>query len=170
MLIFYLVIAVIAALMVYVALRYLRGRRVRLRLPAMTAPEDVLAAPAATDVEQLPDAPTVHRGLQAALDALDGDREPADAVVKAWLGLQAAADDSGVERRAAETPTEFTARVITRVQADGGAAMELVNVYQAVRFGGHPITAHDVNAARAAVGRLLASWHDPSLVHGAGRS
>jgi hypothetical protein len=160
-----LAIAVIvaAAVIFFFVRRYLRGRPTHLRLPAMTSPEDVQTMPAAAEVEQEPDTATVHRGLRAALDALDDEREPGDAVVKAWLGLQAAAEESGVERRSAETPTEFTARVITRVQADAHAATALVDVYQGVRFGGHPITSAEVRAARSAVHALLASWHDPVL-------
>jgi len=154
---------VVAAVIFVFVTRYLRGRAAHLRLPAMSSPEDVTAVPAAPPVEQQPDSETVHRGLQLALDALDEGREPADAVVRAWLGLQAAAEDSGVQRRQAETPTEFTARIITRVQADAGAARELVDVYQTVRFGGHPITTTEVTAARTAVRALLASWHDPVI-------
>ncbi|MFC4244651.1 DUF4129 domain-containing protein [Gryllotalpicola reticulitermitis] len=159
-----LIVAVIAGVVLFFILRaVLRGRTRRIALPPLGAIDEVQTAPVAAEVEQEPDAPTVHRGLLSALDALDGEREPADAVVKAWLGLQAAADDSGVERRAAETPTEFTARIITRVRADSAAAGALVDVYQAVRFGSHPITAHEVNTARTAVQKLLASWHDPML-------
>jgi hypothetical protein len=47
------------------------------------------------------------------------------------------------------------------VHADEGAARALVDVYQSVRFGSHPITAEDVAQARDAVTRLLASWHEP---------
>ena len=158
------VLAVAAGVVLFFIVRaILRARARHVTLPPMVAVDEIPADPVAAEVEQEPDAPTVHRGLLAALDALDDEREPEDAVVKAWLGLQSAADDSGVERRPAETPTEFTARVITRVQADERAATALVDVYQAVRFGSHPIGAHEVNAARSAIRKLLDSWHDPVL-------
>jgi len=166
----YVLLAVVivgAALIFWFVLRAMRRLRGRARvLPpaeAINPTPPPLPADASVEADVEPDAPIVHRGLRLALDALDEGREPADAVVKAWLGLQSAAEDSGVERRAAETPTEFTTRVITRVQADGAAAAKLVDVYQAVRFGGHPITSAEVRAARAAIEKLLDSWHEPVL-------
>ncbi|GAA4155002.1 hypothetical protein GCM10022286_03380 [Gryllotalpicola daejeonensis] len=166
-LILLVVIAAAAAVAFWLVLRaVLRTRRGRGLPPALSQTElepPALTADAGPDDEGEPDAPIVHRGLRLALDVLDEQREPADAIVKAWLGLQSAAEDSGVERRAAETPTEFTRRVITRVQADAAAAQQLVDVYQAVRFGAHEITAADVRAARTAVERMLSSWHEPIL-------
>jgi hypothetical protein len=161
-----IVVIVAAAVILWFVLRALLKNRVRNTLPDLGAvepvPAELPADPHAED-EAAPAAPVVHRGLRLALEALDEQREPADAVVRAWLGLQSAAEDSGVERRAAETPTEFTSRVITRVQADAAAAAQLVEVYQGVRFGGHPITPADVRAARAAIEKLLDSWHEPIL-------
>jgi len=160
-------IAIAAGFVIWLVVRVLlRARGVRTTPHVLDSTELVpppLAPDAGAEDDTEPDAPIVHRGLRLALDALDEDREPADAIVKAWLGLQAAAEDSGVERRAAETPTEFTSRVITRVQADAGAAAQLVDVYQGVRFGGHPITSADVHAARSAIEKLLDSWHEPIL-------
>ncbi|GAA4172745.1 hypothetical protein GCM10022287_14140 [Gryllotalpicola koreensis] len=161
------ILLIAAAVLLWFMLRaVLRARGRGRTLPVLTAVEaDAPPLPddLGHDPDAEPDAPIVHRGLRLALDALDEQREPADAVVRAWLGLQSAAEDSGVERRPAETPTEFTARVITRVQADAGAAAQLVDVYQAVRFGGHPISSAEVRAARSAIERLLDSWHEPIL-------
>ncbi|AYG04887.1 DUF4129 domain-containing protein [Gryllotalpicola protaetiae] len=150
-------------LVVRVLLRLWATRTAQPVIGAVADDEPPLAPDESAEPEAEPDAPIVHRGLRLALDELAGDREPADAVVRAWLGLQAAAEDSGVERRAAETPTEFTTRVITRVQADGAAAAQLVEVYQSVRFGAHEITSAEVRRARAAIEKLLDSWHEPVL-------
>lgn len=162
--IFAVVLAAIAAFILFLVLRVVRARLRRPSIPPLAAIEgEPLITSAEVTEEPEPDAPVMRHGLQLALDALDEEREPADAVVRAWLGLQEAAEASGVQRRSAETPTEFTTRVITRVHADAGAARELVDVYQAVRFGGHPITGLDVERARDAVQRLLASWHEPAV-------
>jgi hypothetical protein len=161
-----IVLAVIAGVLLWLILRVVaRARRRPLGLSPLAqdggAPAELVESRPDEDAE--PDAPIVHRGLRLALEALSEDRLPGDAVVRAWLGLQQAAEDSGVERRAAETPTEFTARVITRVRADQQAAGALVDVYQEVRFGAHPVTPADVASARAAIEALLASWHEPAL-------
>lgn len=108
--------------------------------------------------EPEPDAPTMRRGFAHALAILDEEREPHDAIVKAWLGLQEAAEESGIQRRGAETPTEFTLRIIGRVPTDRQAITTLLNSYLRVRFGEHPATDADVEAARAAFRSLAASW------------
>ncbi|WP_022880762.1 DUF4129 domain-containing protein [Gryllotalpicola ginsengisoli] len=159
--------AVAAAFLIWWVLRGLarrRGRRIGLpQLGEVSAAEGLGWQVSGTEPEAEPDAPTVARGLRRALDLLEEQREPADAVVAAWLGLQQAAEESGVERRPAETPTEFTERVIARVRADRDAAGRLVDVYQAVRFGGRAVTPADVEAARGAIRALLDSWHEPAV-------
>jgi hypothetical protein len=107
---------------------------------------------------QGPDLPTLRRGLALAHDELSGDREPRDAIVRAWLGLQEAAEDSGVVRSPAETPTEFTHRVFAAVHADRAAAATLLELYLRVRFGSRPATTRDVDAARQAIAELTVSW------------
>lgn len=108
--------------------------------------------------EPEPDAPTMRRGFAHALAILDEEREPHDAIVKAWLGLQEAAEESGIQRREAETPTEFTLRIIGRVPADRPAITTLLNSYLRVRFGEHPATDADVATAREAFRSLASAW------------
>src|ERR1700743_2085282 len=62
--------------------------------------------------EAKPEPEKLVTGVELALKVLDQGREPADAVVRAWLGLQQTAEGSGIVRRAAETPTEFTSRIL----------------------------------------------------------
>jgi low affinity Fe/Cu permease len=116
-----------------------------------------------------PNAETIRRGLDAAAERLDEPRIPRDAIILAWLGLQEAAEDSGVVRRGPETPTEFTTRVFTTLRADGtpvdvAAAHELLNLYLRARFDSHPTTAEDVAQARTALARLSESWPQPTLL------
>ncbi len=108
--------------------------------------------------EAAPDLPTLQRGLARASEVLETDRRPRDAIVRAWVGLQEAAEDSGMSRRSAETPTEFTSRVFAAVQADREAADTLLALYLRVRFGTQPATAEDVRLARDAVDALSATW------------
>jgi hypothetical protein len=118
-----------------------------------TEGEDLLVDP-----ESMPDLPTLRRGLSRASEALDTERVPRDAIVRAWVGLQEAAEDSGVRRRPAETPTEFTSRVFSSVDADRGAADTLLALYLRVRFGTSGADAQDLQAARDAVDALRRSW------------
>jgi hypothetical protein len=105
-----------------------------------------------------PDAPVLQRGFDRALTTLSEARLPRDAIERAWLGLQEAAEESGVQRRAAETPAEFTRRVLARVHADDEAAHTLLSLYLRVRFGDTPVTDLDVAVARQSLERLAVSW------------
>jgi hypothetical protein len=104
------------------------------------------------------EATSVRRGIAAALEVLTEDREPADAVVRAWLGLQQSAEDIGVARGSSETPTEFTSRVLSRTGADLLDIEVLLALYLRARFGREPITATDAAAAVQALRALDASW------------
>ena len=116
----------------------------------------------------VPDPAIIRRGLDAAAERLDGTRTPHDAIILAWLGLQEAAEDSGMPRRGPETPTEFTTRVFTTLRNDGtavdlAAARELLALYLRARFDSHSTSVQDVEAARSAVARLSESWPKVAL-------
>jgi Domain of unknown function (DUF4129) len=115
-------------------------------------------------VQAVPAAPTPEpevllTGIELALRELDEDRDPADAVVRAWLGLQETAEESGIQRRGpAETPTEFATRVLRSAFADDRALRTLLRLYLRTRFGDHPVTPEDVAEVRAALQQLLENW------------
>jgi hypothetical protein len=146
---------VVLALLAYLIWRWL-GRRRRSGTPREVSTVLVNALDIAQEAE--PDIPTLRRGLALASDALTTEREPRDAIIRAWIGLQEAAEDSGMSRRPAETPTEFTSRVFGAVRADRVAADTLLAVYLRVRFGSRGATAEDLLAARQAVAALSATW------------
>jgi Domain of unknown function (DUF4129) len=114
-----------------------------------------------TEPEPEPDTPTLRTGIALALQVLDEQREPADAIVRAWLGLQETAEESGIVRRPAETPTEFTSRILSRAFADDAAVQTLLRLYLRTRFGDHPVTSDDVSAVRAALQELARTWPAP---------
>jgi flagellar basal body-associated protein FliL len=105
-----------------------------------------------------PDAPAVRRGIAQALAILGSEREPGDAIVKAWLGLEESAEDAGINRRPAETPTEFTSRMLGRVTSDTSSVNTILRLYLRVRFGDHPASSSDVEQARTALQHLEESW------------
>lgn len=139
----------IAFLLIRLILSAIRGRKRRLGLRGSEA----------LDAEpQVADAPTVLRGIAAAIVAFQEDREPGDAVVRAWLGLQQAAEDAGFARSPAETPTEFTGRVLSRTGADRAALRTLLGLYLRARFGDGVITPGDAANAQQALRALETSW------------
>ena len=132
----------------------------RRRLPAAPAPH--AASVQATRVipvepEPEPEPAALLTGIELALRELDEHRDPGDAVVRAWLGLQESAQESGIVRQAAETPTEFTSRILSHAFADDRAVRTLLRLYLRTRFGDHPVTADDVAAVRDALQRLQVS-------------
>ncbi|MHA7986478.1 DUF4129 domain-containing protein [Rathayibacter sp. CAU 1779] len=155
-----IILAIIAALLIaYLVWRRLRGRGLRVTHETASGAVAFAETPAEEELEESDPAPAVARGIARALELVDEPREPGDAIVAAWLGLQEAAADSGVRRRPSETPAEYTARIISRIGADDAAATRLLRLYQGVRFGAHPATATDVDTARACLLALRASWH-----------
>lgn len=148
----------IAALLGLVVLGawWLWRRRRGLRSGALRAEAVGTVSDLATgEDEELPDlAPALRR----AAAALGTGAAPGDAIVAAWVALEETAAASGAARSAADTPTEFTARLLHRTEADPGAVARLREVYRAARFGSHAPTDDDVAAAAAALARIDATW------------
>jgi hypothetical protein len=104
------------------------------------------------------DARIVHSGLAAALQILTSERKPGDAVVRAWQGLQDAAAAAGLNRRPAETTSEFTARILYRSRNSAEPIEMLQSLYQRVRFGDHHPDAGEIASARDALYALVELW------------
>ncbi len=100
----------------------------------------------------------LHAGLVAAIDVLTAERDPGNAVVKAWQGLQDAAASAGVNRRPAETASEFTARILHRSRGSAAPISVLLSLYQRVRFGEHSPSAQEIADAQNALAVLVSIW------------
>ncbi len=151
----WLLIALIA-LAVLAALRVLARwflRRTR-RAPALTVARTGADAGAPSEA----DAQIVRSGLAAALHILTTEPYSGNAVVRAWQGLQDAAALAGLERRPAETASEFTARILYRSKRSAEPIAELLSLYQRVRFGHHSPSEAEVAAARASLATLVDLW------------
>ncbi|WCD91895.1 DUF4129 domain-containing protein [Microbacterium sp. nov. GSS16] len=142
----------VAVVVIIVLVRLIRALIAALRHRMRALPD-----PAGTEVEaaiepahqETVDAPTVLRGIAAALSAVTKRRDPGDAIVAAWLGLEETASDAGAGRGRAETPAEFTLRILLTRPGIDEPAQRLLNLYEQVRFGGHqPTEAMRDDAAR----------------------
>ncbi|ONI77727.1 hypothetical protein ALI144C_30210 [Actinosynnema sp. ALI-1.44] len=80
---------------------------------------------------------------------------PSDAVIAAWVQLERSAAETGVERQPHQTPTEFTAAVLTEQNADEEALATLRTLYHRARFGKPGgITDDDARRARQALEQI----------------
>jgi hypothetical protein len=100
----------------------------------------------------------LQSGLAAAIDILTTERDPGNAVVRAWQGLQDAAASAGIDRRPAETASEFTARLLYRSRGSAAPIAVLLSLYQRVRFGEHTPSADEIDAARDSLAILVDLW------------
>ena len=154
---FAVAVAAVVAVIVVVIVRRIRERRRLLRRREVLG--EVGGGVASASDGSVP-APVMRRGIARALQILDERRAPSDAVIEAWLGLEEAAADAGAGRNPAETPAEYTARIVQRFDTDTAAAQSLLRLYQDVRFGGRTADAATVAAARDSLLRLQSSWHE----------
>lgn len=150
-----LLIAIPLLVLLVVLLRALLQGLTRLRRRPRTPP---LEGASAVEAAETVDAPAVRRGIRAAIAVLAEEREPGDAVVRAWLGVQQTAEESGLARSPAETPTEFAVRVLARSSADERAVRTLLGLYLRARFDDAPVTPTDAAAARDALTAIGDSW------------
>lgn len=160
---FVVVLLVIAGILLLAyALRVLlrRAPASRSRSAASSEPARGTAATAPAVDEEL-DVPALRRGVAAATSVLAEHDEPADAIIAAWLELEAAAASSGVVRAPSATPTEFTTRVLGATRADPDATRTLLRLYLRARFGqsARPTPA-DLELARRCLERIAAAWAD----------
>lgn len=102
----------------------------------------------------LPDLGELRSGVAGAAEELQAPARPADAVIAAWVALEASAGRSGVPRHPAATPTEFTVEVLDRTPAEPQAVRTLLALYLRARFGDERLTADDVATATEALSTL----------------
>lgn len=105
-----------------------------------------------------PQLPALRRGAAAAGALLDRISDPTDAIIRAWLALEEAAEASGVIREPSETPTEFTVDVLERTPAAPEPVRRLLKLYLHARFATEPASAEDVREAKRCLFALAESW------------
>jgi Domain of unknown function (DUF4129) len=92
-----------------------------------------------------------------------------DAVVACWVLLEDAAARVGTPRAAPQTPTEFTAALLTEYQPDRNAVETLLRLYHRARFGSEPLPDESARVAGDALRRIAAGLYAVSgRSHGVG--
>jgi hypothetical protein len=148
----WVLVTLVALAILYVLAQLIR--RITRRTPAV----NVARTGADSGVTSEAEARILQSGLAAAIQILASERNPGNAVVQAWQGLQDAAAEAGLHRRPAETASEFTARILYRSRRSAEPIAVLLSLYQRVRFGEHTPTADQIAAARDALGVLVDLW------------
>ncbi|HEY3771555.1 MAG TPA: DUF4129 domain-containing protein [Solirubrobacteraceae bacterium] len=154
----WIIVGIAAIIVVALLWRWWAGRRSGAARNRHSVVTGATTSEPPIEPEPEPDTPALRTGIELALQVLDEQREPADAIVRAWLGLQETAEQSGIVRGPAETPTEFTSRILSRAVTDDRALRTLLRLYLRTRFGDHPATTDDVAQVRAALRELVATW------------
>lgn len=153
----------ILVLLIYLV-RWLWRRRPRRAVVVEAPPDTTPAGALAAD----PDLPALVRGAEAAeLILAEADGPPRDLILRCWLALEEASAASGAARRPADSPTEFTGRVLRATQADAASVDTLLRLYHQARFSRHPVSDEDVRSARTAVIKLARIWRgfDTAMRH-----
>lgn len=104
--------------------------------------------------EEVADAAVVRTGIGDALHDIEEHPDPGDAIIAAWMGLELSAERAGFVRAVAETPAEFTRRIIVRAAGAAADVDSLLRLYERVRFGGYAADENDRIRAREALRRI----------------
>lgn len=85
---------------------------------------------------------------------------PRNAIVQCWLRLERAVERAGLERDEADTPAEFTSRVLGRYDVDPEAIDALATLYREARFSDHVLGETEREAAVVSLDALHRSLRD----------
>jgi len=140
-----LVLVLILAFVVRRIVQKMRERRVGREIDA--ADPDI---PLEGDVVDLATA-AMRAGARQAVQVLEQEVPPGDAVIAALVALESSAERTGIHRDRAQTATEFTIDVLRGTHADPQAAQTLLDLYLAARYSEHRLTPQDVEVARTSL-------------------
>lgn len=105
--------------------------------------------PSGTDTVEEASPPV--RAVDAAIDALDRERDPRRAVIAAYTTMERLLGAAGSPRRMADAPTEHLERSLILLGAGRGAARRLTELFERARFSRHDIDETVRGAALAAL-------------------
>jgi hypothetical protein len=94
------------------------------------------------------------RAVRASIAALESERDPRTAILRAYARMEHAFREVEIVRAADETASEFLARTMRRLPVSAGAAAALTERFEEVRFSTHLITEADREQALASLHRV----------------
>jgi hypothetical protein len=147
-----MIILIVLAAIALITLAVLIMRRVReLDPPDRTEAQDVPDEDTLLAVDQAQDA------LSNALETLDYAATPRDAVVDAWLALELAIDEAGIERKENQTTSEYVTTVLGELDLPQAKIDRFADLYRRALFDQHPLSEQERTRAREALTTLLDS-------------
>jgi Domain of unknown function (DUF4129) len=94
------------------------------------------------------------RAVRASITALESERDPRTAILRAYARMEQAFRNVEIARARDETASEFLARTMRRLPVSAGAAAALTERFEEVRFSTHLITEADREQALASLHRV----------------
>ena len=94
------------------------------------------------------------RAVRASIAALEAERDPRTAILRAYARMEQAFRDVEIVRARDETASEFLGRTMGRLPVSAGAAAALTERFEEVRFSTHLITEADREQALASLHRV----------------
>ncbi|MBS1675100.1 MAG: DUF4129 domain-containing protein [Actinobacteria bacterium] len=119
---------------------------------------DVATGGAVGSGDEPVDADAIRTAAVDAQQVIDAHRDPGDAIVAAWVHLEEASARAGRARAAAETPGEFTMRILRRRPGLDRELETLLGLYESVRFGGRLADEAARDTARSCLLAIEEGW------------
>jgi hypothetical protein len=94
------------------------------------------------------------RAVRASIAALESERDPRKAILRAYARMEQAFWDVEIVRARDETASEFLGRTMRRLPVSAGAAAALTERFEEVRYSTHQITETDRAQALASLHRV----------------
>jgi hypothetical protein len=100
------------------------------------------------------DPSALARALRASITALESERDPRRAILRAYARMEHAFRNVEIVRARDETASEFLGRAVRRLPVSAGAAAALTERFEEARFSTHTFTERDRELALASLHRV----------------
>ncbi len=105
--------------------------------------------------------PLELRAVRASIAALESERDPQKAILRAYARMEQAFEDVEITRARSETASEFLGRTVQRLPVNADSAAALTDRFEEVRFSTHEPTEADRQQALHALQRVERELAEP---------